>query len=786
MHVCTLVSANHLAQAHVLAASVKEHEPDAQVTVLVLDTELPEHAPDRGWRAISPRQLALDEREFRIMAGIYDAYELSCALKPWLIRSLLEFHETALFLDSDMLVLGRLEEAFDRARRSSIVVTPHLVEPPASCEEPNEPWILLAGTFNLGFMAVSRAAAPFLEWWSAHLRRDCLDEPDHGYVVDQRWVALAPSYFDLEVLRDPTWNCAYWSLARRQIEFDGNAALLDGRPVRIFHFSGYDARRPHLLTWHLEGHVTLRLSENSPLARFCEAYRARLLAAGYEEHRRRPYGYDSFAGGLKLDRLARRAYRRGILEAETGEGLEPPSPFDPDGGAAFLQWLKSPPDSRRSARVVSRYLAELHARDETVRKRFPDLVGEHAEPYLEWACTGGVREHGLRPELTARAAPRWRRPENPARRAGVNFVWPSGVGFGLGEAARLLRLGVAASGVDCVDIVPEEGRGGTYRSNDWVAERATCDVNLWAVNAAQLAAFFHEVGTMIGHDRYTIAYWWWEVERFPEHRFDTDALAHEIWVGTDFVRDAVGAGVDVPVVTIPIPVVAPRSRPLSRAVFDLPEAAFVFLFVFDFGSGFIRKNPVGLVEAYARAFSPDDGTVLVVKGAAGERYRESRERLFYVARERPDVRVIDEKYSPRKLTSLIGVCDAYVSLHHSEGFGLTMAEAMALGKPVIGTGYSGNLSFMNEENSFLVNWRPGFVPKGAYPYPAGSAWADPDLDHAAELMRSVFENRKEALLRGERARRDIAEHWSIQRSAAAISKRILELRRSGGPFLLGT
>lgn len=783
MHVCSLVTASHLAYAHVLADSVRAHEPDASVTILVLDEELPEHEEGRGWRAISPRQLDLAENEFRVMASIYDAYELSCALKPWLIRRVLEVDEAALFLDSDMLVLGSLGEAFERVRRRPLLLTPHLLHPPAPSEEPSELWILLAGTFNLGFMAASRDAMPFLDWWSAHMRRDCLDDPDGGFVVDQRWVALAPGYFDADVLREPVWNCAYWRLAGRQIAFDGQALQVDGQPVRTFHFSGFDPARPQLLTWHLQHRPSVLLSESPDLAAFCELYRERLLVAGHEHHRRRPYGFDRLPSGLGLDRLMRRAYRRGVLEAEVDGGQPPPGPFDSDGGAGFEAWLRAAPDRRRSARVVSRYLTELHLTDRTVRDRFPDLIGDDGERFVEWAQTDGVKEHDLPTELIRRAGSPWTPERKSATKAGVNFVWPSGVGFGLNQAARLLRLGVAASGVDCVDIVPDEARPGTYASNDWVSERSRCDINLWAVNAAQLAAFFHEVGTMTGHGRHTIAYWWWELGTFPSHSFHADVLAQEIWVGTDFVREAISAAIDVPVFTVPIPIVPPQPPLHSRAAFRIPDEAFVFLFVFDFGSSFVRKNPLGLVDAYCRAFGPDDGAILIVKGAAGERYQAAREGLFYAARERADVRVIDERYSAGKLESLLGLCDAYASLHHSEGLGLTMAEAMALQKPVIATGYSGNLSFMNDENSFLVRWQPGVVPKGAQPYPAGAFWADPDLDHAAELLRHVFSNRRDALVRAERARRDIDSAYSIERSAAAISRRLLEIRESGSPFL---
>jgi glycosyltransferase involved in cell wall biosynthesis len=127
--------------------------------------------------------------------------------------------------------------------------------------------------------------------------------------------------------------------------------------------------------------------------------------------------------------------------------------------------------------------------------------------------------------------------------------------------------------------------------------------------------------------------------------------------------------------------------------------------------------------------------------------------------------------------SMIAACDCYVSLHRSEGYGLTMAEAMAHGKPVIATGYSGNLEFMNEQNSYLVPFRPIRLAEQCGPYAAGEEWAEPDIDAAAELMRYVYENREEARARGSAARETLAAEYTIERTAAFISTRIGVIRK---------
>src|SRR5262249_23746268 len=139
---------------------------------------------------------------------------------------------------------------------------------------------------------------------------------------------------------------------------------------------------------------------------------------------------------------------------------------------------------------------------------------------------------------------------------------------------------------------------------------------------------------------------------------------------------------------------------------------------------------------------------------------------------REEVILVDRVLSRAETLMLMNSADCYVSLHRSEGVGLTLAEAMLLGKPVIATAYSGNLDFMNRGNSLLVDYRRTRLEEDAWPYPKGSVWAEPSIEHAAELMRWVIEHPAEANALGEQARRDLRELMSLeaygQRLAAAL------------------
>ena len=144
------------------------------------------------------------------------------------------------------------------------------------------------------------------------------------------------------------------------------------------------------------------------------------------------------------------------------------------------------------------------------------------------------------------------------------------------------------------------------------------------------------------------------------------------------------------------------------------------------------------------------------------------------AASRPDIIVRDGVVDRAEQASIMHACDAYVSLHRAEGFGLTVPEALALGKPVISTAYSGTLETTTPANSWLVPYRLVPVGDGSPPYPADARWAEPDIAHAARAMREVFENSAEAAKRGRRAAQDMATLHGVAaraRSSKGDSKR---------------
>ena len=187
--------------------------------------------------------------------------------------------------------------------------------------------------------------------------------------------------------------------------------------------------------------------------------------------------------------------------------------------------------------------------------------------------------------------------------------------------------------------------------------------------------------------------------------------------------------------------------------FGIEEDRFVFLCTFDFFSIVERKNPFGLIEAFSRAFAERRDVELIIKTTNGRRRPSQFERLRVATNGLANVRVVDDYFCRADQMALLREIDALVSLHRSEGLGLHFAEAMALGTPVIATRYSGNLDFMDDDNSYLVDATLVPIQYGEGIYPASATWAAPDLDQAADIMRHVAGRPTELVARIEAAKR---------------------------------
>jgi len=281
--------------------------------------------------------------------------------------------------------------------------------------------------------------------------------------------------------------------------------------------------------------------------------------------------------------------------------------------------------------------------------------------------------------------------------------------------------------------------------------------NLVTVNADQFVNFA-KGHTSYLRSHYNIGYWAWELPEFPEEWAPSFGCVDEIWTPSQFVRSAVASQSPVPVRVVPHSLERRMevSATVDRTKSGLNPGTFVFLFMFDYYSYLERKNPLGLIKAFKHAFAGRQDVELVVKSAHGDAHKEQVD-MVRKACAGANVRFLDRVLTRAATQELMMSADCYVSLHRSEGFGLTMAEAMMCGKPVIATGYSGNLDFMASTDSFLVPFRTVAIDRTHGPYKAGYHWADPDLDYACDLMRHVESNREAAAQVGAKAKAKVRQ-----------------------------
>lgn len=366
--------------------------------------------------------------------------------------------------------------------------------------------------------------------------------------------------------------------------------------------------------------------------------------------------------------------------------------------------------------------------------------------------------------------------------SGVNLLGYARGEFGVAENVRSYARALNEAAYPF--LIFDLDAGEISRQQDRSMERHFSDTlrypsSIFFINAEQMQIAHSVLGRAVYSGRYNIGFWAWELEKFPREWGGAFRCVDEIWTPTAFVRDAISAATDKPVLRVPTSIEIEVPQGMDRAHFGLSSDAFVFLFSYDFNSFVSRKNPEAVIAAFRQAFADGvQGVRLLVKSTNGNRFPENFEQLRRAAADDPRIEMRDGFLSRDEMSGLQNAVDGYVSLHRSEGFGLGMAECMYLGKPVIATGYSGNMDFMDGENSLLVDYRMTPLHEGNYVCWQGQQWADPDVAHAARLMRLVFDDRELAHRIGANAAASIRRTHSRAVCGSIMIERLRTIDRS--------
>lgn len=365
---------------------------------------------------------------------------------------------------------------------------------------------------------------------------------------------------------------------------------------------------------------------------------------------------------------------------------------------------------------------------------------------------------------------------------GINFVGHIKGQYGLGQGARLLIKGLESSNLDfnAIDV----NMGSTNKHNDTeyddiLKKDFSYNINLFHVQP--YTSF--EVGlsqienTKNLEGRYNIGYWVYETEDIPKKWSETFKYVNEIWTPSDFATKAFSKISPVPVYTVPYGLHVEKDNKLKRKDFNIPEDKFAYLIMYDPRSLAERKNPKAAIKAYLDAFNNNDKVclVIVLNNASEEEIKVLESELIGVK----NYTLINKTMPKLELYALISLCDVYVSLHRSEGFGLIMAEAMSLGTVCVSTKYSGNLQFMNDDNSCLVKYKMIEVDTTTQSvYEKGNKWADADIKDASKYIKKLFKDKEYYNKLQKNAKNDMKKYFSPTACGKNIEKRVKEILKN--------
>jgi glycosyltransferase involved in cell wall biosynthesis len=352
--------------------------------------------------------------------------------------------------------------------------------------------------------------------------------------------------------------------------------------------------------------------------------------------------------------------------------------------------------------------------------------------------------------------------------------------LGLGQSLRGLALALSQTAINFrihpFGVGVEGRRSGSYMPERYDMAKAHA-VNIIEVSPDELPNVLSHIRDYHFDRSYNILRTYWELGQAPKVWQQKISSIDEIWAPTKFVAQSFTTIFDRTITIIPPSLELPSVDVADHHRFNLDQNSFYFLFSFDYHSLPTRKNPLAVQQAFRLAFPDPSARVgLIIKSTgAVDHYPELRQALLRAAEEDSRIRVIDETISRQEMLALIKAADCYVSLHRAEGFGLGMVEAMAFGKPVIATDYSGSTDFLSEATGYPVPYRLTKVGTDEYVHAEGQVWAEPSESDCARIMSHVFHNREEAAARARRGQLLVNERYSPANVGRLAEKRLNEI-----------
>lgn len=349
--------------------------------------------------------------------------------------------------------------------------------------------------------------------------------------------------------------------------------------------------------------------------------------------------------------------------------------------------------------------------------------------------------------------------------------------FGIAEATRLNCKAIEEVEIP-ISLLNYDVRT-NHNNNDLTftnfSDNAPYPINLVQVSpsTSEILHFFEYFDYSLFKGKYNILYVAWESETLPEDYILNINLFDEVWTPSEYCKKCLEKFIALPIKVIPHPIdidLKPTEDPDALNFFA--KDFFNFLFIFDYNSSIERKNVTNLIKVFKETFDKgENNALLTIKTSKSDRFAVEKQEILQAIGDSKKIKIVEKIFDKNSLNYIISNCDSYISLHRSEGFGLTMAEAMYFGKPTIGTNYSGNLQFMNNENSFLVDAQKVSYGSDDLNYNSNTIWSEPSLEKASQYLKNVYDKGEEIKIIAEKGRQTIANDFSLSGIGKLIKKR---------------
>ena len=711
----TISSLNYLHYSLNVRKSFLQYNPNWEFVIFLMDLSLSTQATtileklnkdNIDIRSFLEIKNGIKDYPIEEMLLKYNVLEMNTAIKPFCLEYFYNRgYNKIIYIDPDIQFYAPISKLEQLLEENDIILTPHMMHPyPEDGKMQDCQIIMKSGLYNCGFfgMKSTKNSLSCVKFWQQKLKNKCYVDFPNALFTDQKWADWFPSLFDkVYILKDYGYNMAYWNLHERTLHKKNKQLYANNDKLVFYHFSGLNRKDMDLISKYQNRY---KLSDREP-----------------ELHE------------LFLDYLTR-------VNSNNAEVF---SQFKYFGNTVLHSDYKVPDNLRKTVFINQKAFPNSREEVEKSIQIYNDAQNILASA-VEYNTGYGINIIGYLYDLHS-----------------LGIVIRSFVKKLLNASIPFSVTVIESGGKQISDQEKEK-----YK--EFITDNSSYLTNLFFVNADQIPNIYSKHPQLF-KKKYNIANWWWEFEDGFEEYADAAKYLDKIIVCSKHIQKAVSKQVKIPVELFDMPYCCNQNKLISRDIirdkYKISEQDYTFFFNFDYNSSYDRKNPESILRAFASAFPKERCVRLVIKTSNGASYSEKVKHFFNVVSKLKldkKITIIDAFLSDIEMMSLINACDAYISLHHAEGFGLGLCEAMDLGKPVIASKYSGNLAFMDDNNSFLVNVKKEKIHIDFPQYKTVNIWGTPDEKLAAQYMRDLYKHPEKGIKKGELAAISIHQKFSMR------------------------